>query len=273
LPALFLAGLLLGFRSPAISRLRYFILMSMGTLVVVQAFGRTHLSADSPGLNSENLIVLVAPVVFIFGVALFYQLLDQMNLPYQGFRNVVIGLFCAIMALPMLFSFLTPRIKPVAFPPYHPHTIRHVSKWMKKNELMMSDVPWAVAWYGQRQSISLSRNTDEDFFAVNDYLKPVQALYLTPVTMDSRFASEWVPRQGAKTWGVFLLDAILVKRGFPTRFPLREAYPGLLPQQFFLTDRKRWEKKLLEEPVSSEPVMPTELIPPEPPRQPRPGGR
>lgn len=263
LTALFLTGLLLGFRNPAIRRLRYFILMSLGTLVVVQALGRTQLSTDSPGFNSENLIVLIAPIVFIFGVGLFYQLLDQMNLPYQGFRNVVIGLFCAVMALPMLFSFLTPRIRPVAYPPYHPHIIRQVSGWMKENELIMSDVPWAVAWYGQRQSIWLSQNTGDDFFAVNDYLKPVGALYLTQITTDSRFASDWVPRPGAQTWGVFLLDAILVKRAFPARFPLREAYPGLLPQQFFLTDWKRWEAKPMQDPFPPEPKTPAKPTPPE----------
>ena len=262
LAALFLAGLLLGFRNPAISRLRYFLVMSLGTLVVVQALGRTQLSADSPGLNSENLVVLAAPLIFIFGVALFYQLLDQMNLPYRGFRFVVIGLFCAIMALPMMFSFLTPRIRPVAYPPYHPHVIRQVSGWMKEKDLIMSDAPWAVAWYGQRQSIWLSRDTKDEFFAVNDYLKAVSALYLTQITMDSRFASEWVPRQGALTWGVFLLDSVLIKRGFPARFPLREAYPGLLPHQFFLTDRKRWEEKPLVEPVTAEPQTPAKQTPP-----------
>jgi hypothetical protein len=254
LAPLFLTGLLLGFRNPAIRHLRYFLVMSLGTLVVVQALGRTQLSTDSPGLNSENLVVLAAPIVFIFGVAMFYQLLDQMNLPYRGFRFVVIGLFCVIMAMPMVFSFLTPRVKPVAYPPYHPHIIRQVSSWMKENELIMSDVPWAVAWYGQRQSIWLSRDTDDEFFAVNDYVKTVQAVYLTQVTTDSRFVSEWVPRQGALTWGVFLLESILVKRTFPPKFPLREAYPGLLPHQFFLTNRKRWLDQPIAEPLSSEPV-------------------
>ena len=57
---------------------------------------------------------------------------------------------------------------------------------------MMSDVPWAVAWYGQRQCVWLTLNAQDDFFAINDYLKPVQALYLTPETMDAKLASDWV---------------------------------------------------------------------------------
>ena len=62
---------------------------------------------------------------------------------------------------------------------------------MKENELMMSDVPWAVAWYGNHQCVWLTLNAKEDFFAVNDNLKPVQALYLTPETMDGKFVSDW----------------------------------------------------------------------------------
>src|SRR5207244_4425654 len=54
----------------------------------------------------------------------------------------------------------------------------------------MSDIPWAVAWYSQRQSIELplkyrSKPTDKlknDFYAV-DALKPVSALYLTAKTL------------------------------------------------------------------------------------------
>lgn len=244
LTPLFLTGVLLNFRNPALRRLRYFILMSLGVLIVVQALGRTQLSIDSPDFNSENLIVLVTPVVFIFGVALFYLLLDQMNLPYSGFRVVVIGAFGAIMALPMLFAFLVPKASALVYPPYQPHLIRQFSHWMNEDELMMSDVPWAVAWYGQRQCVWLSPDSKDSFFAIHDFLKPVKAVYLTQVTTDARFASTWVPQPNALTWGNFLLENILLRRGdIPVSFPLRIAYPGLLPQQFFLTDRRRWEVK------------------------------
>jgi hypothetical protein len=265
LSLLFLVGLLLGFRNPAILRLRYFILMTLGTLIVVQALGRTQLSEDSPELNTENLLVLIVPAVFIYGVALFYMLLDQMNLPFRGFRFVVIGIFGVIMALPMVFAFLPPKPSPLAYPPYHPQIIRQVSGWMKENEMIMSDAPWAVAWYGQRQSIWLSPDTEDTFFAVNDFLKPVRGLYLTQLTMDGRFASEWVPRASAKTWGAFLLEGVLVRRSFPAGFPLREPSPGLLPQQFFLTDWKRWQDKppdSLPPPPGSEPAKKEEKTEP-----------
>lgn len=239
LTALFLTGLLLGFRNLAIRRLRYFAMMCVGTLIVVQALGRTQLSEDSPELNSENLLVLLVPLVFVYGVSLFYLMLDQMNLLFRGLRLIIVGVFAFIMVLPMLFTFLPPRTSPIVFPPYHPHAIQQVSGWMKENELMMSDAPWAVAWYGDRQCLWLTLDANETFYAVNDLIKPVRAMYLTPLTMDSRFSSQWV-KPGQQSWGNFLLESILVRHAFPPTFPMREAAPGFLPDHLFLSDHRRW---------------------------------
>ena len=89
---------------------------------------------------------------------------------------------------------------------------------------MMSDVPWAVAWYGHTQCVWLTLNAQADFFTVNDYQKSVQALYLTQVTTDSRFLSHWYPRPGEPTWGGFILACFIRDQarqpGPPTGFPL-----------------------------------------------------
>jgi len=111
---------------------------------------------------------------------------------------------------------------------------------MGESELMMSDIPWAVAWYGKRQCIWLTLNTQSEFFKVNDYLKPVRALYLTPQTMDNRFLSQWV-RAGEHSWGSFIIASTL-SREIPRDFPLRKAPTGFLPEQLFLTDWERWRK-------------------------------
>jgi len=247
LTALFLAGLLLGFRSPAIRQMRYFLMMTLGVLVVVQAMGRTQLSEETPVFNSENLLVLLVPWIFVYGVSLFFMLLDQMKLLFSGMRYFVVGLFVFIMCLPMVFAFLPPRTVPITYPPYYPPAIQQVSGWMRENELMMSDIPWAVAWYGNRQCIWTTLNatvdpkdpnSQETFFAVNDYLKPILAVYLTPQTMDSRFLSQWV-RTGEHSWGSFILES-MVRKEIPPTFPLRKAPAGFLPEQLFLTDWERW---------------------------------
>jgi len=239
----FLVGLLIGFRSLAIRRLRYFLVGTMVLLVIVQALGRTQLSEDSPEINSENLLVVLLPLVAVYGAGLFFLLLDQMALLFRGLRFVVIGAFGLVMCLPMIFSFLTPRQIPLVYPPYYPPVIQQGAGWMGESELMMSDIPWAVAWYGKRQCVWLTLDAQTDFFKLNDYLKPVRALYLTPQTLDSRFRSllsESV-RPGDRGWGSFILTSTL-SREIPRDFPLRKAPSGFLPEQLFLTDWERWRK-------------------------------
>jgi hypothetical protein len=236
---LFLAGLLLGFRGIAARRMRYFLLMCLGTFIVVQALGQTQLSNESPEVNSENLLVLLVPLVFCYGVSFFFTFLEQMKLSVLQLRYAVIAVFAALSCLPMIFMFLSPKASPVVYPPYYPPDIQQTAGWMKENELMMSDVPWAVAWYGRHQCVWLTLNAQDDFFAINDYLKPVQALYLTPGTMDGKFVSDMV-RSGEHSWGSFIALGVLQNQ-IPLGFPLRNSPTGFLPERLFLTDRERWK--------------------------------
>jgi hypothetical protein len=247
--AFFLVGLLVGFRNLAARRLRYFVLGCVVVLVIAQSLGRTQLSEDSPEINSENLLILLAPLVLIYGVSLFYLLLDQIALPFPELRYIVIGSFSALVCLPLIFAFLPPRTIPVAYPPYYPPAIQTLANWLKEKELTMSDVPWAVAWYGQRQSVWLTLKckpdakdpgTHEDFFAINDYQKPINLLYLTPQTMDARFLTQWI-KAGEQSWGSFILET-LVKKKVPDDFPLNKTQNGWIPDQIMLTDWERWRK-------------------------------
>jgi hypothetical protein len=247
--AFFLVGLMIRFRNPAVTRLRYFLMGCVLVLVVTQALGRTQLSEESPDINSENLLVLLVPLVLVYGVSLLFLLLEQMRLPFRELRYIVVGLFSLVACLPMLFVFLPPRTTPVAYPPYYPPAIQTVAGWLKEKELAMSDIPWAVAWYGQRQCVWLTLkctpdakdpNTHEDFFAINDYQKTINALYLTPQTMDARFLTQWM-RAGEQSWGGFILES-MVKKKVPDGFPLSESQTGWLPEQLVLTDFRRWPK-------------------------------
>jgi 4-amino-4-deoxy-L-arabinose transferase-like glycosyltransferase len=252
--ALFLTGLLLGFRNPAIRRLRYFLVGSLALLVVVQALGRTEFSEDFAVISSENLLVLLVPLIFVYGTSLFLLLLDQMNLLFRGLRPLIIGLFTVLVSIPMIVIFLLPPAAAVVYPPYYPPVIQQICRWMRPDELMMSDVPWAVAWYGRRQCMWTTLDAQQQFFAVNDYLKPVRALYLTPQTMDARFLSQWV-RAGEHSWGSFILESMLRKE-IPTTFPLRVAPAGFLPEQLFLTDWERWRAEEIIGTPTAQPAEP-----------------
>jgi len=238
LPWFFVVGLMVGFRNPATQRLRYFVIMAFLTLVVVQAIGKTRLSVDSPQVNSENLLILLLPAVVIYGVAFFLMLLDNVKRSNATFRKVAIVGFVILAALPLIVTLAPPRTVAVAYPPYYPPNIHKVGSWMKPDELVMSDVPWAVAWYGDQQSVWLTLNIDEDFYAINDFQKPIQGLYLTTVTTDEKLLSG-VGRTG---WGALVIGMVFNQEA-PGDFPLRSSPKDStlsFPKEVFLADWSRW---------------------------------
>lgn len=237
---LFFSGLLLAYNRPGPRRMRYFLLMCLVVFIVVEALGRTSLSDTSPEINSENLLVLAAPLVIIFGAAFFFILLDQMTLPMRELRYAVMGAFILLSCLPLV-SALWYKSTPISYPPYFPPDIERTAGWMKESELTMSDVPWAVAWYGNRQCVWLTDDAQDSFFELNDYMKPVNALYLTMRTMDDRLLTDCF-RSGKDSWGAFVMDA-LAKQQIPTNFPLRHSPSGSASVEsgMFLTDVDRWK--------------------------------
>jgi hypothetical protein len=233
--AFFLVGLLVPFRNPALGRMRVFLLCAMVLLFIAQAAGRTHLSAEAPEINSENLLALLAPLVFVFGVALFYTLVDQLNLATMDARGAVIGGFIVITCAPLLVSLLVGH-DPAPDSPYSPLGIQRVARLFRAEELMVSDVPGAVAWYGDRQCGWLPLDDDEEFFHFNG-LKPIKAVYLTQRTTNERLLSQMIA--DPKSWGHFIFEC-MAHGEVPTGFPLKKAPSVLLPDQMLVSDQARW---------------------------------
>jgi hypothetical protein len=234
---LFLAGLLLGLRQAVARRLRYFTVMCLGVLIVVQALGQTQLSQVTPEVNSENLLVLLTPLMVIFAVAFFLTLLSQMNLPTPVLQLGVVVLLLGLCYQPLASSLLTSKSSPVAYP-YYPPEIQKVASWMRPNELIMSDIPWAFAWYGNQQCTWTTINSQYEYFLLNDGIKHISGLYLTLNTLDQRLVSDCV-QGGVDSWGNFVLKTVAINQ-IPAKFPLRSAPYGLR-WGLFLTDRQRWE--------------------------------
>ena len=238
---LFFAGLLMNFRGQPVRRMRYFMLLCLGTFTVAEALGRTDWTSQSPVVNGENLLVLLVPLVFMYGTVFFFTFLEQLEIPLPEYQLVVryclAGVFVLVMCLPAVGKRFADETNPLAFPPYYPPEIQQAADWMKPGELMMSDVPWAVAWDGDRQCVWLTQNAADDFYAVNDFLKPVQALYLTSQSMDAKLISD-CQQAPADSWGNFAFKMTTV--GIHN-FPLRNTPPGgMIESGVFLTDRPRW---------------------------------
>lgn len=234
---LFFAGLLLGLRNTAARRLRYFTMMCLGVFIFVQALGRTQLSLITPEFNSENLLALLTPLVIIFGVAFFLTLLKQMNVPSTQARYGVLLLLILIVWQPLVFTVIG-KVPTRAYPPYYPPDIQKIAGWMEPDELIMSDVPWAVAWYGDRQCTWNTINAQYEFDQLNDYVKPVRALYLTLDTLNGKLFTECM-QGGVDSWPNFVFKTLAANE-LPSGFPLRNFPLHALNSGLFLTDRQRW---------------------------------
>ena len=277
---LFLAGILVPFHRRLPNRLRGFTLMSLFLLAIVQALGETHLAGGEDGIHGQNHLILVFPLICLFGSGLFFVLMERLNIDFGRAHAWFGSLVVLVLCLPLIFRLLTPRDDPFHhWPPYHPGGIQGIAEGFGEDELIMSDIPWAVSWYGDRQCIWIPRTVDPDFRSVHEDHKPVNGLYLTRPTTDRSILvpmaddlideassitqlvswtllPEGIPEEVVRrvqrnghpswTWGRFYLG-VLFESEVPTGFPLRYLHgsvrPGwMFPGQMILTDRDRWEE-------------------------------
>jgi hypothetical protein len=163
------------------------------------------------------------------------------NLPFPEARRFIVGTFLTVGCGGLIFTLLPPRTYPVAYPPYLPPWVHESARLLQKNELMMSDMPWAVAWYGDRACVWTTLDVSKDFYSIYDDQKAVSGLYLTPLTTDARILTQVIKGGPDWVWGRFAVD-VLLRTNLPTRFPLRDARSRYIPDQLLLFDRPRWKE-------------------------------
>jgi len=253
-----LVGLVVPFRNRSLRRLRFFLLMTFAVFALAQALGRTHLSAANgtlaellarsfgqgapvtaaSGVNGENLLAILGPVSFLFGAGLFFSLLDRWKVDLPEMRLAASTGLVVAASLPMALSFLLPHPYPMANPPYHPARLQYLRSVpaehglaeIKQDDLLMSDIPWAVAWYGNQNCVWLTRTVKPDFYTLYEQFQPVSALYFTEATTDQRYTSR-VLNANELNWERFMLD-MQMKGDVPDGFPLQAVSDIFAPGQW-----------------------------------------
>ena len=186
------------------------------------------------GEATMKLMLIFWPLIILFGLAFFFVMLDRLQMRARILNMGVTGLLVFLSTLPLIFALLPPRAG-VPYPPYFPPFITHVCKLLNPTELMCSDMPWATAWYGNRNSLLLPENIDQ-FYTINDYNKRVSGIYFTTITRNKPYVRT-LATGTEKTWFPILEGRI------PGDFPLNEGFPLNNLDQLFLTDRQRWNEK------------------------------
>lgn len=224
--AFFLSALFYRFVRRDVHVFRWCVTLSMALLVLLAGF---------LGESAERLLDIFWPVVIVYGLAFFFLLLERLQFPIRLLNISVTGAVIALTALPLVFAVLPPRTG-VPYPPYYPPYIRHVSEMLEPNEVMVTDMPWAVAWYGNRYAIHLPPSL-EDFYQINDYYQRVSGIYFTTITRNRPYVRMLKMHATYKTWFPILEGRI------PGEFPLAHGFQLNNLDQFFLTDRPRWTER------------------------------
>ncbi len=251
---LYLAGVLLPLAG---SRRRHLHVWFLGCLLVLlpaEAIGRTEVSRLSPEINSESLVILLFPLVCLFAGGTVDWLIRRREFPFPLAATLTRASILVFAALPLvgvvihaclaLLGVMPRRHFVVVDPPYRPVTIATACGWVPAGSLMMSDMPWAVAWYGKRESLwmplRIKQEGREDFYHVHLLQRQVKAVLLSPLTTNGRFREEFLS-DADRPWGLFYLD-LLARGQLPEGFPLTFVESDLFKAGYCLVTAAPWWK-------------------------------
>jgi hypothetical protein len=198
-PIFFLA-LLHPFKRPSIASFRWLILL----MWFFGALGMAIFGIDSSvDLHPNQIHILFAPIMAAYGLAFVSILWSRLNVvsTQPMLRNAHYFAIVAFSAAPMLLSL--PRDVRMylsisdqggwpQWPPYYPLVLnRGLGEWVEKDgrqpEIVVSDLPWAVAWYSDAHCLWLP-NSKEEFLMLDtkatDLGTRFSGILITPYSLE-----------------------------------------------------------------------------------------
>lgn len=232
---MFFAGLLYSFKRPETGMVRWMILsMWLGAVAGMTLFGLT----KEQGFSANQLHLIFIPLMTCYGLAYLLVQWNRLEINLRLARIGFITLLFLLCAGPMLLRMpgFKPAVPTIRWPPYVPPYIAVLNNWMKPDEITASDMPWAVAWYGDRRAI-LVPETVKTFVDISDYRilgGPVYGLYLTPISGSQNTLND-ILKGEYKDWGAVISRTVNLET-----FPLKwGVLLGLENECIFLSDHNR----------------------------------
>ena len=210
---IFFIALLHPFKRKSIASFRWgLLLMWVGASLGMAIFGLSGKAVDSNQLH-----ILFGPIMAAYGLAFVAILWSKLNLPTSlpQLRHAHFVVIVLISGGPLLLN-LPKDVKnsisadePFPFwPPYYPSTLNtRLAKLTKPNEIVVSDQPWAVAWYADRTSIWLPRKVEafERFEAMAEAEDtPITGILISPVSSGEQ--SMMQSYRSYSAWGPLIFD-------------------------------------------------------------------
>jgi hypothetical protein len=228
------------FRSRKTSMFKWCILSMWLCLVLGMAFYR-----PSGAVSENQLHVLFIPLFIGYGMAFLFVLWGRLELGSPLLRIVFISTLLFVCAIPMLLNLFGGDKTRIQWPPYVPPLIGVLGDWFGEDEMICSDMPWAVSWYAGRKSLLLPTSVSE-FNRLHDYnltVQPIHGLYLTPITGNKRLFAD-IYKGLYKDWAPLITRPPQLK-GFP--FSAYTPLP-IEGECIIFADRDRWSQPRRSEP-------------------------
>ncbi|MEO5916799.1 MAG: hypothetical protein ABIS50_21405 [Luteolibacter sp.] len=191
---LFFISLLHPFKRASIANFRWAILL----MWIFAALGMAFFGISKDPLDPNQLHLLFAPIMTAYGIAFISILWSRLDVVAANpiLRNVHLMVVIAICALPLALSL--PRKVMTGldnrdhggsphWPPYFAPVLNSMESglkgWVKEKQIVISDQPWAVAWYADRVSVWLppKREGFEKIESIAaDLQTPVAGILISP---------------------------------------------------------------------------------------------
>ncbi|MBK1854204.1 hypothetical protein JO972_04505 [Verrucomicrobiaceae bacterium 5K15] len=188
---LFFLALLHPFKRPSLAVFRWVILL----MWVFAGIGMSIYGIRDGAMDPNQIHILFAPLMSAYGLAMVSILWSRLNIPpsLHALRYSHLIIIVAISAGPMLLSIPQDLKRGIQmegyggspqWPPYFPKVFnRTLADNTAPKEIVISDTPWAVAWYADRMSVWLPRNLEqiEEIEEIAESQKtPVNGIVITP---------------------------------------------------------------------------------------------
>ena len=233
----FVVSVLHPFRSSFASLWRWIILlMWVGAIIGMTLFG------VSGAVSGNQLHAVFLPTFIIYGLAFVLVLWNRLEISFKPLRIAFLTLIFFISGTPMLLTLLAGQTARIQWPPYVPPFIAILQNWFQKDEILCSDMPWAVAWYADRKCLLLPE-TVKAFDEISDYStlgSAVVGLYLTPISGRDDFLS--LVKGSNKEWGPVIMRTVNLNE-----FLLKSFTPLPIDGECILyADTERWARKTIK---------------------------
>ena len=240
---IFFVGLLHTFKRKGTASFRWCVFsMWIFAVLGMSLFGLP----EDGDVHANDLHMLFIPVTIFYGLAFILVLWTRLGSERSEVTlklvrwSFFVGVY-VLSAFPFVHMLLTTNGF-VQWPPYVPPYIAVLGGgdpegYTNPDEIIASDMPWAVAWYADRESLWLPYKMD-DFMDMHDYNRlngPIVGIYLTPITGDAHFFTDIVKGEYLE-WSSFIMRNVNTQN-FP--FPARTVLP-IDYECIFYADRDRW---------------------------------